>query len=99
MNESGRLQSEFGKKEHNIQINNRKEIEINGVKEIDSFDNEEFLLETTQGYLIVRGTQLQLINLNVEEGIVEISGKVYELMYVDEEAESRAKGFFSRLFK
>lgn len=86
-------------KEHHVRIDNRKEIEINGVKEIDSFDNEEFLLETTMGYLIIRGENLQLINLNVDEGIVQIKGKLYEFMYVDEHYEEKAKGIFSRLFK
>ncbi|MEI3604575.1 sporulation protein YabP [Pseudogracilibacillus sp. SE30717A] len=86
-------------KEHQVKINNRKELEINGVKEIDSFDNEEFLLETNMGYLIVRGQNLQLKNLNVEEGLVQIKGKVYELTYVDEHHQEKAKGLFSRLFR
>lgn len=87
------------KREHNIKINNRREIEINGVKEIDSFDNEEFLLQTNMGYLIIRGANLQLKNLNVEEGIVQIQGRVYELAYVDEQQQEGAKGLFSKLFK
>src|SRR5690625_1393132 len=86
-------------KEHNIQINNRKEIEINGVKDIDSFDNEEFLIETVMGYLIIRGQNLQLKNLNVDEGLVQIKGKLYEMTYVDDQQTGRAKGLFSKLFK
>lgn len=86
------------KKEHHIKLNNRKELEIVGVKEIDSFDNEEFLLETVLGYLIVRGHNLQLLNLDVEEGIVHIKGKVYDLAYLDEQ-QGKAKGFISKLFK
>ncbi|MGM8213035.1 sporulation protein YabP [Virgibacillus sp. W0430] len=85
--------------EHHVKINNRKEMEINGVKEIDSFDNEEFLLETVMGYLIVRGQNLQLKNLDVDEGIVSIKGKVYDLSYVDEHHQEKAKGFFSKLFR
>lgn len=85
--------------EHLLKINNRKNIEITGVKEVDSFDNEEFLLETVMGYLIVRGQNLQLKNLDVGEGIVTIKGKIYELSYVDEQHQEKAKGFFSKLFK
>lgn len=87
------------RQEHEVKIKNRKTIEINGVKELDSFDSEEFLMETVMGYLIVRGQQLQLKNLNVEEGIVQINGKVYELTYVDEQHEEKAKGLFSKLFR
>lgn len=85
--------------EHRVTIHNRNEIEINGVKEVDSFDHEEFLLETTMGYLVVRGKNLQLKSLHVEDGIVQIEGKMYEMLYVDEQSEERAKGLFSKLFK
>lgn len=86
-------------KDHTLKVNNRKSIELTGVKEVDSFDNEEFLLETTLGYLIVRGQNLQLKNLDVNEGKVSIKGRIYELSYVDEEHQEKAKGFFSKLFR
>ena len=85
--------------EHQLKLNNRRLLEITGVKEVDSFDNEEFLLETVMGYLIIRGQNLQLKNLDVGEGIVAIKGKVYEVSYVDEHSQEKAKGFFSKLFK
>lgn len=85
--------------EHQLKVMNRNTIEITGVKEVDSFDNEEFLLETTLGYLIVRGQNLQLKNLDVKEGNVSIKGKIYELSYVDEHHQEKAKGFFSKLFR
>lgn len=85
--------------EHRVMIHNRNEVEINGVKEVDSFDHEEFLLETTMGYLLIRGRNLQLKSLQVEEGIVQIEGKLNEMLYVDEQIEERAKGLFSKLFK
>ncbi|MEN1966452.1 sporulation protein YabP [Lentibacillus sp. N15] len=85
--------------DHFIKINNRKNLEISGVKEVDSFDNEEFLLETVMGYLIIRGQNLQLKNLDVGQGLVSIKGKIYELSYVDEQHQEKAKGFFSKLFR
>ncbi len=85
--------------DHEVTIMNRKEIEIKGVKEVDSFDHEEFLLETTMGYLVLRGRGLQLKNLHVEEGVVQIEGKINEMLYVDEQTEEIAKGFFSKLFR
>ena len=99
MNYYDRVENITPQREHKVQIHNRKDLEINGVKEIDSFDNEEFLLQTNMGYLIIRGQNLQLKNLNVEEGIVQIHGRIYELTYVDEQQQERAKGLFSRLFK
>lgn len=84
---------------HDLRLNNRKELEINGVKDIDSFDNEEFLIQTVMGYLIIRGRQLQLKNLNVAEGLIQINGTIAELTYVDEHHQEKAKGLFSKLFK
>ncbi|WP_284140753.1 MULTISPECIES: sporulation protein YabP [unclassified Virgibacillus] len=86
-------------KDHQLKINNRKLLEITGVREVDSFDNEEFLLETVMGYLIVRGHNLQLKNLDVGEGIVSIKGKIYEISYMDDQHQEKAKGIFSKLFR
>lgn len=85
--------------EHQVKLLNRKNLEISGVKEVDSFDNEEFLLETVQGYLIIRGHNLQLKNLDVQAGNVIIKGKIVELSYIDETQGEKAKGLFSKLFR
>jgi sporulation protein YabP len=91
--------SSLAQTEHEVKLTNRKNLEISGVKEVDSFDNEEFLLETVQGYLIIRGQNLQLKNLDTGSGNVTIKGRVYELSYIDEVSGEKAKGFFSKLFR
>lgn len=85
--------------DHQVKMNNRRNLEITGVKEVDSFDAEEFLLQTNMGYLVVRGQNLQMKNLDVDQGLVSIKGKVYELTYLDEQHGEKAKGFFSKMFK
>ncbi len=65
--------------DHDISMKGRKLLDITGVKQVESFDNEEFLLETVMGYLAVRGQNLQMKNLDVDKGIVSIKGKVYEI--------------------
>ena len=45
---------------HSININERNGIYITGVLKIDSFDDEEFLLETNMGYLAIKGKILNL---------------------------------------
>lgn len=85
--------------EHHVKMTNRRLLEIDGVKEVDSFDSEEFLLQTVMGYLVIRGDNLQMKNLDVESGLVSIKGKVYEFSYLDEPHGEKAKGLFSKLFK
>lgn len=87
-------------KSHEIKMINRKKMEISGVVNVESFDNEEFLLETECGYMAIRGENLHMKNLNVENGLVSIEGLIFELVYVDHSTGGdKAKGFFSRLFK
>ncbi|OEH84348.1 sporulation protein YabP [Desulfuribacillus stibiiarsenatis] len=86
---------------HEIKIVNRKLLEVTGVMNIESFDSQEFLLQTSQGYLAVRGENLHIRNLNLEEGLVSIEGNVFDMGYIDESItpSEKAKGFFSKLFK
>ena len=68
---------------HSISISERKSINITGVKKIDSFDNEEFLLETTMGYLVNKGEGLEIIKLDTYQGNVSIKGKANSMIYMD----------------
>src|SRR5699024_6353962 len=100
MNSTDRLcQHTMKGQPHKVEVNKRKDIAISGVKEVDSDDDEEVLLETTMGYLIVRGEHIQLKNLNVEAGFLQITGKLYEMTYLDDHHGERAKGLFGKLFK
>lgn len=45
--------------QHDVTMKGRKHLDISGVKHVESFDNEEFLLETVMGMLSVRGQNLQ----------------------------------------
>ncbi|MGO4890183.1 sporulation protein YabP [Anaerobacillus sp. MEB173] len=86
-------------KEHDITMRGRKAVDITGVKKVESFDNEEFLLETEMGFLAIRGHNLHMKNLNVEQGLVSIEGKIYDLVYLDQQHDDKSKGFFGKLFK
>lgn len=85
--------------EHDLVMRGRRLIDITGVKQVESFDNEEFLLETVMGFLAIRGHSLQMKNLDVDKGIVSIKGKVYDIVYLDDHDGGIAKGFFGKLFK
>jgi sporulation protein YabP len=99
MMEQNRLGREQ-KKAHEIKILNRKKMDITGVINVESFDNEEFLLETENGFLAIRGQNLHMKNLNVESGLVSIEGLVMDMAYVDHSSSGdKAKGLFSKLFK
>src|SRR5690554_6353513 len=85
--------------DHQIVVRGRKTLDITGVKQVESFDNEEFLLETDMGFLSIRGQHLQMKNLDVVQGKVSIQELVDDLVYLDELHGVKYKGLFGKLFK
>ena len=68
--------------EHDVIMKGRRLLDITGVKQVESFDNEEFLLETVMGFLAIKGENLQMKNLDVDKGIVSIKGKEYLTWFI-----------------
>lgn len=85
---------------HSISVVERKNVLITGVKKVDSFDNEEFLVETVMGYLALKGEELELIKLDTLAGSVTIKGIVNSFDYIEEVGKKEKEGsIISRLFK
>ena len=86
-------------KRQEVKMLNRKLLELSGVLNVDSFDSEEFLLETECGFLAIKGQNLHIKNLNLEQGLVAIEGLVDQLSYLDANSHEKSKGFLGKLFK
>ena len=84
---------------HVITMNERKNINISGVKKIDSFDNEEFLLETNMGFLVLKGNGLEIVKLDTKEGIVSIKGMIDSFAYLENLKKGSKTSVFDKLFK
>ena len=85
---------------HTIALTERKNITISGVKKIESFDNEEFLIETLMGFVVVKGEQLEIIRLDTYQGNIAIKGKINSINYIDDDkTKEKDEGIFNRLFK
>lgn len=84
---------------HNITINERKNLIISGVKKIENFDKLEFNLETTLGNLNIKGSDLEIVKLDTYQGNVTIKGKVNSLIYHDEKTKVKEENFWGKLFK
>ena len=85
---------------HNIAISMRKSINLTGVKKIENFDENEFLLETNMGYLMIKGTNLEIIKLDTYQGDVSIKGKIDSLNYLENnKKQEKQESVFSKLFK
>ena len=84
---------------HSVSLLERKTLVITGVKKIDTFDKLHFVLDTTMGFMIIKGEELELIKLDTLTGNVTIKGKINSMEYILESKKSNDEGIISRLFK
>lgn len=85
---------------HVVSMSDRSNINITGVNNIESFDKEDFLLETNMGYMNIKGENLEMVKLDTVEGKVVIKGKVNSMTYLDNtKKKPKEESMLSRLFK
>ena len=85
---------------HSINVLERKNILVTGVKKIESFDDEEFLIFTFMGFLVLKGEGMELLKLDTLQGNVSIKGFLKSFAYVDDATKKEKDStLISRLFK
>ena len=85
---------------HEISIKDRGILKLTGVNKIESFDDEEFLMETVMGFLVVKGENLEIVKLDTKDGIVSIKGSIISLSYIDElKKQNKENSIFGKLFR
>ena len=89
---------EVNNEKHVISILQRESINISGVKKIVSFDDEEFLLETTYGPMEIKGVDLEIRKLDTYQGVISINGILNSFSYLKMEGKKEG-GLLSKLFK
>ena len=70
---------------------------VTGVEEVERFDEEEIVMATTAGTLVVGGTGLHIGKLNLDGGELHVDGSIHTLLYEDT-APGGQGGFLRRLF-
>lgn len=78
---------------HHLSLDNRRQLTLQGITEVESFDESAVILHTAADTLIIRGDGLHLRSL--DNGQVLVDGTVSAISY---EAVRPAGSFFSRLF-
>lgn len=84
---------------HTVTLTERKNIVITGVKKIDSFNDKEFLVDTTMGYMSIKGNDLEIIKLDTYQGNVSIKGIVNSITYKEDNKKEKEESMLSKLFK
>ena len=81
------------KKRHRLSLDRRARLEIEGVVEVESFDDVGVLLLTDCGELNIEGKELKIGVLDTDKGILSIDGSV-DAVYYSEERQKRVRSLF-----
>lgn len=84
---------------HQITLNNRNLLAIDGVTNLGSYEEDLLILETVVGVLEIKGEHLHVQQLNIDQGRVVIDGDICSLVYTDQDFVKKGKGFLSKLIK
>ncbi len=80
---------------HTVLIEGRRRVRITGVKEVESFQEDELAVLTQAGMLSIWGEGLKLGKLNPDDGQVLLEGNIASIEYELPEPE-RKPFFFKR---
>lgn len=84
---------------HRVLLENRKKAVITGVQEIHSFNENEVLLLSEAGKILLKGEQLHVRKLNLEKGDAEVEGRVDSLSYLIRNAHKKDESILKRMFR
>ena len=83
---------------HRLELDSRERLVVTGVEEVERFDEEEIVMRTTAGTLVVGGTELHIGKLNLDGGELHVDGSIHTLLYEDNAPASGQGGLLRRLF-
>ena len=89
----GEMQTVVGQQK--LLLTDRTRLELTGVKDVTSFDENGAILQTTLGTLAVDGEDLHVTQLDLAGGFMHIEGKLTGFFYSEEgSAKNRKKRLF-----
>ncbi|MFU0824384.1 sporulation protein YabP [Clostridium sp.] len=80
-------------------LENRNRLTLTGVVEVINFDDKTITLDTSLGTLTIRGQELKMQKLDVQNGDVAIIGRVNSCVYTTTESKKDNESIIARLFR
>ncbi len=75
-----------------LELIDRQMLRLTGVNNVDVFDEEQIVLQTELGKLEINGYHLNVTNLDVENGDLQVDGIINSFVYLEEKQKYGAKG-------
>lgn len=83
----------------NLILESRSKLNATGVIDVLSFDDQIVLIETELGLLTVKGENLRINKLNLDNSELIIEGEIFSLSYSDREYDKKGGNFLGKIFK
>ena len=83
----------------NLLLENRNKLNISGVLDVLSFDDQIVIVETELGLLTVKGDNLRINKLSIDTSELIVEGDIISLIYSQKELDKKGEGFLSKIFK
>ena len=83
---------------HHIILEEREQLSISGVEEVESFDESTIYLTTAQGALEIQGDELHIEKLSLDGGDLKVEGDIDAVTYEDDGGGARG-GFRAWLLR
>lgn len=86
---------------HRIEVGQRKETRVDGVRHVESFTEQEILVDTNMGLLVLAGEGLNITQLDLEAGKLRVEGYVNRIEYRESgyRKAQRGKRLLGRILK
>ncbi|MBO5853027.1 MAG: sporulation protein YabP [Clostridia bacterium] len=81
---------------HNLVMEQCKQINLTGVSEVKTFDEETVVLDTSKGTLTIRGENLIINSFSATSGDLFMQGEIWALVYAGNQ---KGAGFLKRILK
>ena len=83
----------------NLILENRNRLNISGVLDVLSFDDQIIIVETELGMLTVKGDNLRINKLSIDTSEVIVEGEVISLIYSNKDLDKKGESFLGKIFK
>lgn len=84
----------------NVVLENREKLNITGILDVFSFDDQIIIVETELGLLTIKGTNLKINKLSLDTSDFVVDGKINSLTYSDSDINiKKNKNILSKIFK
>jgi len=83
----------------NLILENREKLNISGVLDVLSFDDQIVVVETELGLLTVKGENLRISKLSIDTSEVIVEGEIYNLSYSEKSIDKKGSSLLGKIFK